>query len=160
MTLLAIDPGNIESAYVLIQDDYTILQKGKVINEELLNLVKKGEYDRIAVEMVACYGMPVGREVFDTCVWIGRFTEAAKVEVDYVYRQEEKLLLCNSVRAKDTNIRQALIDRFARFDFKNGKGTKKNPDVFYGFKSDMWAAMAVGVTYLDKLNDERRKQNA
>ena len=152
MTLLAIDPGNIESAYVLIKDDYTLLQKGKVTNEELLSLVKKGEYDRIAVEMVACYGMSVGREVFDTCVWIGRFTEAAKVKVDYVYRQEEKLLLCNSVRAKDTNIRQALIDRFAKFDFKNGKGTKKNPDYFYGFKADMWAAMVVACVWIEREN--------
>lgn len=150
MTLLAIDPGNIESAYILIKDDYTLLQKGKVTNEELLSLVKKGGYDRIAVEMVACYGMPVGREVFDTCVWIGRFMEAAKVDVDYIYRQEEKLLLCNSVRAKDTNIRQALIDRFAKFDFKNGKGTKKNPDYFYGFKSDMWAAMAVACVWIER----------
>ena len=150
MTLIAIDPGNIESAYVLIKDDYTILRKGKVTNEELLSIVKNGEYDYIAVEMVACYGMPVGREVFDTCVWIGRFTEAAKADVDYIYRQEEKLLLCNSVRAKDANIRQALIDRFAKFDLKNGKGTKKNPDYFYGFKADMWAAMAVACVWIEK----------
>ena len=155
MTLLAIDPGNIESAFIMIHDDYTIFQKGKIKNEDLIGIVKDGWYDRIAIEMVACYGMPVGKEVFDTCVWIGRFTEAATVKVDYVYRQEEKLLLCNSVRAKDTNIRQALIDRFAKFDFKNGKGTKKNPDYFYGFKADMWAAMAVACVWM-----EREKENA
>lgn len=154
MILLAIDPGNIESAYILIKDEYTILQKGKVTNEELLNLVKNGKYDRIAVEMVACYGMPVGREVFDTCVWIGRFTEATKVNVDYIYRQEEKMFLCNSVRAKDTNVRQALIDRFAKFDFKNGKGTKKNPDYFYGFKADMWAAMAVACVWIERKKEK------
>lgn len=152
MTLLAIDPGNIESAYVLITDKYTLFQKDKVTNEKLLKIIKNGDYDRIAVEMVACYGMPVGREVFDTCVWIGRFTEAATVDVDYVYRQEEKLLLCNSVRAKDANIRQALIDRFAKFDFKNGKGAKKNPDYFYGFKADMWAAMAVACVWIEREN--------
>jgi hypothetical protein len=84
---------------------------------------------------------------------IGRLTEAAKYtgrEVDYIYRIEEKTTICHDSKAKDANIRQALIDRFAQHDFKNGKGTKKNPDWFYGFAKDVWQSYAVGVTWLDK----------
>ena len=149
-TILAIDAGYQQSAYVLCNEKYEILDKGKVDNNDMLTIVKNGGYDELVLEMVACYGMAVGKEVFDTCVWIGRFWEASTTTIRaYIYRKDEKMNLCNSMRAKDSNIRQALIDRFAKFDLKNGKGTKNNQDWFYGFKADIWAAYAVAVTYLD-----------
>lgn len=157
--ILAIDPGNTESAYVLMNPDYSISHSaaGKFGNAVALDLVKDlsgvwGDGLTVAIEMVASYGMAVGKEVFDTCVWIGRFAQAAMERgsrVDYVYRMEEKMALCHDSRAKDANIRQSLIDRFARHDKKSGKGTKKNPDTFYGFRADMWSAYAVGATWLD-----------
>ena len=95
--------------------------------------------------MIASYGMPVGKEVFETCVWIGRFIQARTCQpFCYIYRKEEKINLCGSMKAKDSNIRQALIDRFGEV------GTKKQQGFFYGFKKDIWAAFAVGCTYLDK----------
>lgn len=171
MKILAIDPGNIESGYAAIQmPDFKLLDFGKVKNEVLLeklvvysyDLWKKTEndtiryfdFDGVAIEMVASYGMAVGKSVFDTCVWIGRFVQALDGEpVDFVYRKDEKMCLCGSMKAKDSNIRQALIDRYSKHDFKNGKGVKKNPDTFYGVSKDVWQAIAVGVTYYEKLKE-------
>ena len=53
--------------------------------------------------------------------------------------REEKLDLCGSLSAKDANIRQALVDRYAPGQPNFGKGTKKDPGFFYGFS----AAIAV-----------------
>jgi hypothetical protein len=89
--------------------------------------------------MIASYGMAVGKEVFETCVWIGRFVEVARVEPRLVYRRDAKLHLCHSPRAKDANVRQALIDRLGP------QGTKKNPGPTYGMRSHLWAALAVAV---------------
>jgi hypothetical protein len=151
--ILAIDPGNTDSAYTIIDDNYKPVQIGKITNAQLRDLIKYNglqDVDRVVIEMVASYGMAVGAEVFETVFWIGRFFEAARnmpvVEiVDRLYRKDVKLHLCQSLKAKDGNIRQALIDRFGIV------GTKKNPGWFYGFAADIWAAYAVGVTYLDKL---------
>lgn len=154
LKVIAIDPGDVMSAYVVLNQDYDILDFGKLKNEELVKLLQENTYSHLAIEMIASYGMAVGKTVFETCVWIGRFWENVKADCkEFVYRKEEKTNLCGSMKAKDSNIRQALIDRFAKFDFKNGKGTKKEPDTFYGFKADIWAAMAVGVTYLDRLKE-------
>lgn len=154
MKIIAIDPGNIESAYCVIDSKtYKPLEFDKIKNETLeVGFWNQNQYkiDKLVIEMIASYGMAVGKEVFDTCVWIGRFIELASlqaIEVEYIYRKDEKMNLCHSMKAKDSNIRQALIDRFGVV------GTKKNPGWFYGFKKDIWSAYAVGVTYLDKLKE-------
>ncbi len=152
--ILAIDPGNEASGYVLICTNYRPILQGKLPNEELLSTSRRWGYDALVVEMVGHYGkgMPAGKTVFDTCVWIGRFIQEAaqrKIPAYTIMRGEEKINLCGSAQAKDANIRQALIDRFAVFDKKNGKGTKTKPDVFYGFSKDIWSAYAVGTTWLD-----------
>ena len=154
--IFAIDPGNIESGFVVVEHDgqriTRVLDKGKIDNYELLEIVKSapGDHD-LAVEMVASYGMAVGAEVFETCVWIGRYLQATNSNrVERIYRRDEKLFLCGNMGAKDSNIAQALADRFAPGEPNHGKGTKKEPGFFYGFSKDMWAAMAVATTYFDK----------
>jgi hypothetical protein len=97
------------------------------------------EYDRCAIEMIASYGMAVGASTFETCVWIGRFTEVARVEPVLCYRKDIKLFLCGTMRAKDANVRQALLD------FVGPQGTKAKPGTTYGIKSHSWAALAVAV---------------
>ena len=154
MTILAIDPGNEESGFCLMLDTYKPVVFGKEENEKLLQRVTIWDYDVLVCEMVASYGMAVGASVFETCTWIGRFEQEAyrrKKLLDRVYRKEERIVICGSMKAKDSNVRQALIDRFAKT--QNGKGTKKNPDFFYGFAADAWMAYATGVTWLDKQRD-------
>ncbi len=156
--ILAIDPGNIESGIVLI-DDKTLrpVIAEKIDNEELLENIYSEfykNYYNVAIEKIASYGMPVGETTFDTCIWIGRFYEAIYnkypgVDIEFIYRKDEKINLCNSMKAKDSNIVQALIDRFAPNTPNKGKGSKKEPGWFYGFKKDIWQAYAVGVTYYD-----------
>lgn len=163
MKVLAIDPGNIESGYCLVEskgDKITkILYAEKVKNEDLLGMIETiyiNDNPKFVIELIESYGMAVGRSVFDTCIWTGRFIQMAndanyqKVDVNFIVRREEKLEICKSVKANDSNIRRQLIDLYAKHDFKNGKGTKKNPDFFYGFRADMWAAFAVAHTFVKK----------
>ena len=153
--ILGIDPGNIETGYCLCNEKMKPIEKGIIPNEELLEKLYTKSFafqpTDIAIEMVASYGMGVGREVFETCVWIGRFYEACArlAPTGYVYRRDEKIALCGSMQAKDSNIKIALKDRYAMGVPNGGKGTKKLPGWFYGFTDDIWSAYAVAVTYND-----------
>lgn len=156
--ILAIDPSNKEhTAYVFIDSNtYKPVKFGMCNSEAMLNVLDNcfndTELEDVVIEMVASYGLPVGKDVFETCVFIGRMIEHCK-KYAYVYRKDVKLNLCGRTqKVNDPVIRQALINRFANFDFKNGKGSKKNNDFFYGFKGDVWSAYSVGVTYLDNKN--------
>ena len=149
--ILAIDPGTTKSAWVLFDPDTSIVVgSGIDPNERVVKAFRNYLQDgyQIVIEMVACYGMAVGKEVFETCVWIGRFMEAFG-GADLLYRQEVKLHLCHSARAKDANIRQALLDMFPATGGGSIPqiGTKKQPGPLYGVKADIWSALAVAITY-------------
>ena len=153
MYVLAIDPGDVESGWLLFDRNIeTPKDFGIETNEKLLLRIKNFKAKsttRLAVEMVASYGMPVGKSVFDTCVWIGRFIEAwGCTNYTQVYRLDVKMHLCQDSRAKDGNIRQAIIDRYPASG--GGKipqiGTKKQPGLLYGVKKDVWSALAVAIT--------------
>lgn len=157
MIVLAIDPGTTESAWVT-WDGTRILEHAKEPNAAVRKRVAQAPFPTIghlAVEMIASYGMPVGAEVFETCLWIGRFIEifandAAERYSSKVYRRDVKLHLCGSARAKDANIRQALIDRFGK------PGTKKAPGLTFGLAGDEWSAFAVAVTWYDQQQQAER----
>lgn len=145
MNILAIDPGTTESGWVeitAVDGAMSVWKSGCSPNGELLDSLTNRVPEILAVEMIASYGMPVGREVFETCVWIGRFVQAwhAPDDVRLITRQQVKLHLCGSPRAKDANIRQALLD------LVGPAGTKKAPGPTYGVKSHAWAALGVAVT--------------
>lgn len=144
--VLAIDPGTLQSAYVVLCGE-TICQHGIAENQQLLQMIRSGHFDfaeYLAIEMIACYGMAVGAEVFRTCVWIGRFEEAWGGPFSEVLRRDVKLYVCGSPRAKDANIRQAMLDRFG------APGTKRNPGATYGMRKDAWQALAVAVTWTER----------
>jgi hypothetical protein len=127
-----------------------ILRHCKIGNEGMLALLPQLSmtYARrrpmLCVERIASYGMPVGEEVFTTCIWVGRFIQAWDGQYRLVFRREVKLHLCGQSRAKDGNVRQALIDIFGPGKPK-AIGTKKAPGPLYGFAGDEWAALGVAV---------------
>lgn len=151
-SIIGLDPGPEKSGIVQIDPDGSV--DGRILgNEELLNhlMFEQGIMPgTLVVEMIASYGMPVGKEVFETCVWIGKFEQAwsdhCGSQPERLFRREVKLELCGSPRAKDANVRQALIDIYGPGKDK-AIGLKKTPGPLYGFKADMWAALGVAVTY-------------
>ena len=156
--ILAIDPGNQQSGWVIIDTDtYAPLKFGKEPNPEVATRVRGAHYHQLAIEQIGHYGtgMPAGKTVFDTCVWIGRFIEAVGADPAHgqhatlVLRPTVKAHLCGSAKAKDPNVRQALIDRFAPGQPDHGKGTKANPGWFHGFAADIWQAYALAVYAAD-----------
>ncbi len=164
--ILAIDPGTTESGWVLY-DGTRVLDSGVKPNSSMLahvQVVVPANGMRLAIEMIASYGMAVGREVFETCVWIGRFKQAwhSPDAVELVYRKDVKLHLCGTTKAKDPNVRQALIDLFAPSG--GGKtpqiGTKGQPGPLYGVSSHAWPALGVAITVADRVQPAPLRQAA
>lgn len=155
MIILGIDPGPVETAWVeydtekkipqaFSKDENNVFLAKRVLNTHVCNS------EKMFIEMIASYGMPVGKDVFQTCVWIGRFIQRwmadyTEEQWEMVYRKDVKMHLCNTNRAKDSNVRQAISDRYGG-TVQKAKGTKKTPGPLYGIKSDIWAALGVAIT--------------
>jgi hypothetical protein len=150
MIYLGIDPGPVESAFV-----WWDAEAERVIRLESIPMFKLGSLeaktllcgvDFVSIEWIECFGMAVGQETFRTVAGIGWFASLLydrTWSLRLVPRRAVKMHLCNSMRAKDANVRQSLIDRFGPV------GTKKQPGKLYGVATHYWAALGVAVYSAD-----------
>ncbi len=158
MTILAIDPGLHQSGFVLLAGD-RVDWHGVVPNETILSEIiplccKAGT--SLAIEEMGGQGRFVGLDELRTVRWSGRFEErwidlAGRRDLfgtpppcRFILRSTVKLHVLGKAAGKDTQIRQALIDRWGGKDVAIGR--KKTPGPLYGISSHAWQALAVAVT--------------
>jgi len=152
--LLAIDPGPTRSGFCFVEETSwqanwnpadgpqpripSKFTTGTMVNglivQSLIVPNMQSDFDNadLIIEGMVSYGMPIGRDVLDTAVWIGRFETYAitavpdrriRPYIEQITRPAVKLELCNNRTAKDTNVRQAIIDIYGG-DEKALRGVK------------------------------------
>lgn len=147
MIILGIDPGSKQSGYVFLGNGSSqpILEADVKDNNEVLNIIRTGNYDVLAIENIRGYGIVAGDDTFDTCTWIGRFDSEQKAML--IGRKDIKKHLCGNTTTNDKYVRQALIDRYGE------QGTKRNKGPLFGIARHMWAALAVATTARDRVKE-------
>ena len=150
--IYAIDPGCEESALLVYDPSRRRPVTGRTdTNERIRQLLldANSTSDVLVVEKIESYGMAVGREVFDTVWWSGRFHEVwTDPGIAFrLPRKEVKIHLCGHTRATDSNIRQAIYDIYG--GKKQAKGVTKQPGPLFGLKGHEYAALAVAITFAE-----------
>lgn len=160
--MIAIDPGSERSALVWYEPGCLphglLLQNSEMLDEICKRTRGVHPGGLLVIEQVRGYGMQAGNELFDTCVWSGRFAQLALdrgLRVEWLPRLEVKRQLCGTPRANDAGVRQALIERFGGTK-ETAIGTKSRPGPLYGVKRDVWAALAVAVAWCEREAENRR----
>lgn len=141
--LMAIDPGCYDSGVVVLNGE-AILHATQLPNESLVRQV--AGHSHVVIEALHFMGGSVGREVLDTCVWVGRFMQAAGPErVTLIRRDDLRYHWVQNASANDATVRAAVIDHYGGKEI--AIGTKKNPGPLYGISGHCWQALALGLAY-------------
>ena len=160
MIVLGLDPGT-EISAVVVFNGVSLEEHVIRPNEHMLGWLDESRQDLqgrheplvLVIELFESFGMSVGREVFTTVRWSGRFEQVWQPgRVEWMPRRTVKQHICHTARATDANIRQELLDRFGR----QGKaiGNRKTPGPLHGVKAHEWSALAIAVTWFDQHGHE------
>lgn len=152
--IVAVDPGNMKSAYVVMDRQRKIVTHGKIENmllrALLTDLSDHSAVSRMVIESPRPRGQQVTWQLFQTCQWIGRFIEAwhpkPYIEAD---RRKVKYHLTESVKSTDAQVRAALMGMWGGKDIAVGSKKSGHLGPLYGMKADIWQALAVGVTFVE-----------
>lgn len=167
---IGIDPGPTHSGFVKYEGDF--IQAFKADNATIRRrLASEGLADEpaiLVVEFTKPYTLTMkgGRsymplEVVQAAFESGRMVESFRsfdgepLPHVLITRQEVKKALLGKTTGGDSEIRQAVIDRFGGKETAIGK--KKTPGPLYGVTKDCWAAIAIVEAYreLDALPNEK-----
>jgi len=176
-TIIALDPGNTKTGYVVYDmDSNKPISCGKIENERMLSQIFNGNTP-IVCEFPYPRGQSISWQLIESIEWAGKFSCAAhmcKLSFTKMNRKDIKVHVAKSANAKDKHVRKALIEYFGgektiagpkclvckgkkgigrgkkKVECSNCKGTGLvEPGLLYEFSADCWAALAVAVTYYD-----------
>ncbi|MCK9578556.1 hypothetical protein M0R01_03675 [bacterium] len=161
MKILAIDPGSEKSAFIawdtekheIIKGEYVWFEDTKILgienNEYIIDCMLCEEtnivwgMDLIAIEMISSYGFSVGKSVFQTIKWIGRFEEYIKHVVNIAIKKNVPVQFYTRPTIKgalgcrnDAEVRQAI-----RMEYGEARKGEKLERV----RKDIWQAVALAI---------------
>lgn len=180
MSTIGLDPGTTRTAWIELGANGVPVNWAWEANETVVRHIRRNWYRsdslfKFAIEWITSQGMAVGKDIFDTVRWVGRFQEAYErppnaKDTLLIPRSDIKLDLCGSARAKDANVRQALIDFYGgqqkaiggvkckRCKGRGwsgrgrptclecaGSGWQALPGPLYGISGHCWSALSVAV---------------
>ena len=168
---LFIDPGSTQSGYVIIDErDNSIVGSGKLDNSILMGMIDEFK-SAVIIETPYPRGQTPSWQLFETCIWIGRMKQIAldqHIPVHHMDRNDVKRHIAGGTRAKDGDIRRAVIARYGgepalkRGKCKQckGRGTVRKitcssckgsgrvtKGVLADITADAWQALAMAITY-------------
>lgn len=153
--ILAIDPGPERSAVVIWDVEAQRVVEGgdqesnEGIAERLRNRPPEG-CGVLVIERPVIMGKNATAALLETSRWAGVFEGSWPGIVARLTYHKVRCQLARSGNAKESEVKQALISRFAPAGYgPQGKGTKANPGPFYGVVGHMWSAVAVAVAWWD-----------
>lgn len=161
MNILAIDPGNEESAFVIWDTERKrCINKGKIKNIDMLDIISNSNYKEACIEMISSYGMPIGQTTIDSCVWIGIFKneiENTGKKAYLIFRQSVKMHHCHSLNGiNDSSVNMVLKQKYGE------DNTIKKPNLVFwneeveenmGTKymnGDIWSALSIATYWSEK----------
>lgn len=151
-SVLAIDPGPLRShaAVVWISGGVPrVIVHAALTTDAVIELARRSEVEAVVIEQITSYGMPVGQEVFDTCVVIGRIVEACThngVECHLIPRYEVKRAILGRTRGTDGEVWKGVIGLCGG---ASAVGRKGNPGPLYGVHGHCRQAVALGISQLN-----------
>lgn len=162
--ILAIDPGSERSGWLILDstdpgDTGRVLQFGLDDNVDVVVMLRSLELastgttwdvDVVVIEWIESYGKKVGREVFETVHWSGRFTEAAGqagIHVEQIPRRRVKAAICHDTTANDSTVIAAIVERWG--GKARAVGTTKERGPLYGIRADVWQALALAIAFAE-----------
>ena len=161
MKLIAIDPGDKYSGFVTLNENGTVLNFGKIDNNELLKYLTKKTIEKVIVEMIAGYG--ASKHVSETLIWIGRIIqhcELLTIPLERIYRvkvrgrfptsKKKKRELGITLKTADVIIKRVL-EKLYWDELVNNFGLERCETYFV---DDVWQAYALGLTALGKNYDQ------
>jgi hypothetical protein len=152
MKILAIDPGNVQSAFVRWDTDKDEFAKfctqphlGLEDNKSLYEIfpMLSIEIEQVCCEMVQSYGLGVGRTIFETCVFVGEIKSISRM-CGIPFKMYGRPTIKGQVGGKnDAEIRASLRLRH---------GEAKKGEKLEGVKKDIWAALALATALTENPN--------